>query len=119
MPDNQLELIRCYCDTSGYRLNGYEKDLLCRVLESPGRYNGFESRLYQEENSGRDYRDTWNSLTEWQYRIFLDSCLRIKKRYRHSCDGDVQDEHWTWADAWEITDTREIIRILQEIESEL
>ena len=64
MPDNQLETIRRYCDTSGYRLNGYEKSILCNVIENPSRYNGFESRLYQESNSGRDYRDTWDSLTD-------------------------------------------------------
>lgn len=119
MPDNQLETIRRYCDTSGYRLNGYEKSILCSVIENPSRYNGFESRLFQESNSGRDYRDTWDSLTEWQYRILIDSRLRIKKRYRHSCDGYVQDDHWSWSSACEITDTREIIKILQEIESEL
>ena len=119
MPDNQLKTIRRYCDTSGYRLNGYEKRVLCRLLEDPSRYNGFESKLYQERNSGRDYRDTWDALNEWQYRILIDSRLIIKKRERHSCDGYVQDGHWSWSNAWEITDTRKIIRILQEIESEL
>ena len=117
--DYQLDLIRQYCDTTGIRLRDYEKDLLCLVLENPARYDGFESKVYTEENSGRDYRDTWDSLTEKQYRISIDPNLSIYERYRHSCDGYVQDAHWDWCNAWHITDTRRIIKILQEIEEEL
>lgn len=119
MPSSQLELIREYCDTAGIRLSSYEKDILCKVLEDPMRYDGFESEVYEEENSGRDYRDTWDSITKTQYRINIDTSLSIDKRYYHACDGYVQDDHWDWSNAWHITDTRRIIEILQEMESEL
>ena len=119
MANYQLDLIRQYCDTTGIRLSSNEKDLLCLVLENPERYDGFTSELYTENRSGRDYRDTWDSTTKWQYRINIGSTLTIDERYRHSCDGYVQDEHWDWSNAWHITDTRKIIKILQEIQPEL
>ena len=119
MPDYQLQLIRQYCDTSGMRLSNVAKELLCKVLENPSRYDGFISELHTENASGRDYRDTWDSTTEWQYRININSELSIDKRYRHSCDGYTQDEHWAWPNAWHITDLRRIIEILTEIEYEL
>ena len=119
MPSSQLELIRQYCDTTGIRLSSEEKNLLCRVLGDPGRYDGFISQLYTEERDGKDYRGRWDSTTEWQYRIIIGSKLTIDQRYRHSCDGYVQDEHWDWRNAWHITETRKILKILQEIEHEL
>ena len=119
MADYQLNLIRQYCDTTGIRLSGSEKDLLCKVLEDPDRYDGFTSELYTENKHGRDYRDTWDSTSNWQYRINIDSELSIDKRYRHSCDGYDQDKHWDWDNAWHITETRMIIRVLQEIKHEL
>ena len=119
MTNSQLDLIRQYCDTTGIRLSSAEKDLLCRVLEEPGKYNGFTSQLYREEKEGKDYRGRWDSTTEWQYRILIGSSLTIDQRYRHSCEGIVQDEHWEWRNAWHITETRRILQILQEIRHEL
>lgn len=119
MPNYQLTLIRQYCDTAGTRLSSHEKDLLCKILEDPERYNGFTSKLYTETDSGRDYRDTWTSVTNWQYRILIDPSLRIAHRYRHCCDGYNQEKYWAWKDAWIITDARKIVNILKEIESEL
>ena len=116
---SQLDLIRQYCDTTGVRLSAFEKDLLCLVLDNPSRYDGFESSIHKETNSGRDYRDTWDSLSEWQYRINIGSVLSIDKRWRHSCDGYVQNAHWSWQTAEHITKLRYIIRILQEIQNEL
>ena len=43
MKSSQLDLIRQYCDTTGIRLSGSEKDLLCKVLENPYKYDGFVS----------------------------------------------------------------------------
>ena len=119
MPSYQLNLIRNYCDTTGIRLSSFEKDLLCKVLENPAKYDGFTSSLLTRTNSGKDYRGRWDSLTEWQYRIKINSTLIIEQRYRHSADGYVQDQYWNWENAWHITDTRKIIKILQEIKSEL
>lgn len=116
---NQLELIRQYCDTTGIHLSNAEKDLLCLVLERPDEYNGFISEVHKDTGSGRDYRDTWNSVTEHQYRININSTLSIDHRYRHVCDGHVQDKYWDWGNAWHVTDTRDIITILKEIEQEL
>ena len=119
IPNSQLELIRQYCDTTGIRLSGYEKDLLCKVLENPARYDGFISQLYTDENSGKDYRGRWDSTTKWQYRINIGSSLSIDKRYYHACDGYVQDGHWEWPNAWHITETRRILEVLREIAHEL
>ena len=119
MSDYKLELIRSYCRTEGMRLNSFDKDLLYQVLSQPEMYDGFTSELYTENHSGRDYRDTWDSTTNWQYRISITSELCIYKRYRHSCDGYVQDENWDWGTAIYVTDTRRIIAILREIRNEL
>lgn len=119
MASYQLELIRRYCDTKGVRLSDLEKDLLCKVLANPEKYNGFTSKLYTKSNSGRDYRDTWTSITKWQYRINIDTTISIDQRYYHCADGFEQDAHWNWGNAWTITDIRRIIQILKEIESEL
>ena len=83
MQNDQFNFIRQYCDTEGYRLCGYEKDLLYRILQDSAKYNGFISEMYTEKRSGRDYRDTWDS-TNWQYRINIDDTLSIDKRWRHS-----------------------------------
>ena len=120
MPNDQLNLIRQYCDTTGIRLSSYEKDLLCRVLENPEKYDGFTSQLYTDSNSGKDYRGRWESTTQWQYRIHINSRLTIDKRYRHSSDdGYVDERFWSWSNPGHITRTRDIIRILQEMEPEL
>lgn len=119
MPNYQLELIRQYCDTTGVRLSSRDKDLLCMVLENPGKYDGFTSELYTEHGSGKNVNGRWDSATKWQYRINIDSTLSIDSRYRHSADGYVQDDHWEWENAWHVTDIRRIIEILREIESEL
>ena len=120
MKSNQLDLIRQYCDTTGIRLSGSEKDLLCKVLENPARYNGFVSGEYKENNRGKDYRGRWESVTKWKYRINIDSALSIDEQYMHAADGYVQDEHWgSWNKAWHITEIRKIIKILHEIKHEL
>lgn len=119
MPGSQLDLIRQYCDTTGIRLSSAEKDILCKVLENPTRYNGFTSGVYTQHDSGKDYRGRWDSTSNWQYRININSTLSIDKRSRHEADGYVQAGHWDWRNAWHITKTREIIKILQEIEPEL
>ena len=119
MSDNQLTLIRAYCDTSGLHLSIYDKELLCKILEDPERYDGFTSELYTDETSGKDYRGRWDSVSNWQYRINIDTELSIDKRCKHECDGYVQDDHWDWDNAWHITDVREMLEILQEIEYEL
>ena len=119
MSDYQLDLIREYCDTAGMRLSGSEKDLLCKVLENPSQYDGFTSELIVSENSGKDYRGRWDSIHKTQYRININDVLSIDQRDYHESDGYVQDQHWEWEDAWHITDTRVILRILKEIEHEL
>ena len=119
MPNSQLDLIRQYCDTTKIHLSNSEKDILCKILENPARYDGFISSLYPEYKDGRDYRDEWGSTTEKQYRINIGAKLSIDERYRHTCDGIVQDRYWEWSNAWHITDIRKIIKVLQEIEHEL
>ena len=119
MPDYQLDLIRRYCDTTGIRLSRYEKDLLCKILENPESYDGYTSDIYEENGSGKDYRGSWDSTTKWQYRINVFPTLSIAERHRHACDGYIQDEHWEWRNAWHITNTRKLIKILKQIEHEL
>lgn len=122
MAKNQLEFIRQFLNNEKrVRLSGAEKDLLCKVLENPLRYNGFKSDIHLRSEEGRDpYKGRWHSTSEWQYRINIDSTISIDERYRHICDdGYINDDHWTWRNAWHITDTREIVKILQEIEPEL
>ena len=58
MADDRLALIRQYCDTSGVRLNDEEKDILCKILQDPSYYDGFETDVYEERDSGRTYNDT-------------------------------------------------------------
>ena len=89
------------------------------ILENPEKYDGFVSEEYEIIESGRDYRDTYTIVEKWQYRINIDSILSIDKRYYHGCDGIIQDEHSEWDTAWNITDIREIVNILYEIENEL
>ena len=119
MADYQLDLIRRYCDTTRIHLNRYEKDILCMVLENPAKYDGFTSKVYVTESSGKDYRGRWDSVHKAQYRIMIDSNLYILVRSYHACDGYVQDEYWDWDNAGCVTDTRRIISILQEIQHEL
>lgn len=99
MHDYQLNLIRQYCDTTGYHLSSDEKDLLCMVLENSARYDGFTSELYETRDEGKDFRGRWDSTTNWQYRINIDSTLSIDKPFKHECDGCIQDEHWDWYNA--------------------
>ncbi len=119
MADDRLELIRQYCDTTGVRLNDEEKDILCKILEDPSYYDGYETDVYEERDSGRTYNDTWNSITRHQYRICIDDELSIYERYFHSADGYDQDAHWDWDNAWHITKIRDILEILFEIEDDL
>ena len=115
MADNRLELIRRFIDTKGARLGDDAKNLLCKVLADPSKYDGYTSKLFTRANSGRDFRDTWDSLTEWQYRINVFPKLVIYLRQRHSCDGFVQDKHWAWENACKIEDLKGIIRALKEM----
>lgn len=120
MGNNQLDLIRQYCDTSGVHLSSSEKDLLCMVLENASRYDGFTSSIYTETDSGRDYRDTWTTATYTQYRINIDSMLSIDQRYRHTCsDGYDNDRHWEWYNAYHFTEIRDILRCLEAMRAEL
>lgn len=117
--DYQLELIRKYSNTKGRRLKDDEKNLLCKILENPKKYSGFVSKLYEEKVEDRDYRGSWTLTTNWQYRIDIDDVLSIVKRYRRKCDGLVLESYWDWENAQRITDIRDILTILKEIESEL
>ncbi len=119
MAYDQLQLIKRYCNTSGIHLNSFQKDLLCRVLEDPNHYDEYETPVYYKRDSGRDYRDTWVTEDEWQYRINIGATLSIDKRFRRKVDGDILDRNWSWATAWHITDIRSILDILREIQSDL
>ena len=119
MQNDQLNLRRKYCDNTGVHLRSDEKYLLCRVLGDPSRYDGFISEMKESVVEDRDYRDTWVSKHQWQYRINIDSQLSIDVRSKHSCDGIVQDQYWDWAHASHVTDLRRILEILKEIEPEL
>lgn len=118
MASTQLDLIRRYCDTTGVHLNSQEKDILCMVLENPSKFDGFISKHYVSRDSGRDYRGWWDSTMEWQYRINIDSRLSIDEQCRHEADGYVHG-YWGWENAHNITNIRQILKILFEIESEL
>ena len=115
MADKRLELIRKSIDTKGTRLADDAKNLLCKVLENPSKYDGFMSKIFTRPNSGRDFRDTWNSLTEWQYRIITSPKFVIYRRQRHSCDGFVQDKYWDWENAGKIEDLKGIVKALKEM----
>lgn len=117
MSYNQLSLIRQYCDTTGIRLNRYEKDLLCKILENPSRYNGFTSRIITNSRDGRTTDGWWHTTTKKQYIINIDGRLSIYERYILQCDDGHVDNHWDVP--WHITKTRDIIRILLEIADEL
>ena len=120
MSDYKLELIRQYCDTTGIRLRDYEKDLLYKVLENSGRYNGFESSIFEARDSGRDYRDTWSNYEKRQYKIAIDyGRLHIYERYYLSVSDGYTNDRWNWSDAEDITDTRLILKCLQEMEGDL
>lgn len=119
MAKNQLDLIRRYFDTTGMHLSSMEKDVLCKVLENPQKYNGFTSALYTERDLGKDHRGRWSSTTNKQYRVNVDSNLSIDERWRHECDGYEQNEHWDWNNAWHITEIRRIANILMGIANEL
>ena len=82
-------------------------------MENPEYYDGFRSDFYEERNSGRDYRDTWDSVTTEQYIINIASELSIDEFYAYECDGERQSAKW------HITDIRQILKILRKIEYEL
>ena len=113
MPNYQLALIRQYCDTTKYRLSPEEMDLLCKVLETPAKYDGFISRVYTENDEGKDYRGSWAASTTQKFRIDIDSKLSIHEWYRRIVDGD-EDRY-----ECDHTDTRQILNILKRIENEL
>ena len=75
--------------------------------------------MYEKRVPGKDYRGRWDATDNWQYRINVDSALSIDKREKRNVDGDINVSHWDWSNAWHITDTREIIKVLREIEKEL
>ena len=121
MRGSKLDLIRQYCNTAGMRLSEDDKDLLCRILENPDEYDGFESRVFEQTFEDRDpYHGRCHVTNNWQYRINIDSKLSIDKRYRHACDdGDLDEENWDWDNPIHITSLRSIKKILWEIEDEL
>ena len=116
MADSQLELIRQYLDTSGQRLAAWEKDSICRVLEDPSYYDGYTSDIFTETDSGKDYNGRWRTVTQYQYRINIDSMLSIDCRSKFECDdGYERTGHWDWDNAYHITNAREIAGILNKI----
>ena len=114
MASDQLNLIRQYCNTSGIRLRSEDKDLLCKVLENPGYYDGFTTREFVESEEGKDFNGRWSTTTRWRYRINIDDTLNIDKWYKLSCDDGYRRE-----EECNITDTRRIVEILREIRNEL
>lgn len=114
MTDQQLDLIRQYCDTTGTHLSKEDKELLCTVLENPELYDGYVSQVYTEDNSGKDYNGRWESSSSHQYRINIDSDLSLDYRYKHECDdGYLNDTQWN--NPRHITEIREIIKMLRKI----
>lgn len=96
MADKRLEEIRQYFDTVGKRLSDDDKDLLCNVIDNSEKYNGYASSVFEEHNSGKDYRGRWESQTETQYHINIDeSSFSVDEDYHHSCDDgyDVKLEY--------------------------
>ena len=119
MADEQLDLIRQYCDTSGIRLSSDKKDLLCKILENPRYYDGFTSPVYGDSYGGKDHNGRWSTSEKTQYRINIDSELSIDKRHLLICDDGYESGSWDWNDAYRFTDLRDIVQILQEIEDDL
>jgi len=119
MADEQLDLIRQYCDTSGIRLSSDKKKLLCKVLENPGYYDGFESPVYRNSGEGRTYDGRWSNSEKKQYRINIDSMLSIDMRHYFVCDDGYERGSWDWGDAYRITDLRGIVEALQIMEDDL
>ena len=119
MADEQLDLIRQYFDTSGVRLSSSKKDLLCKVLESPGYYDGFESPVYGDSRDHKDHNGRSRSSEKTQYRINIDDEMSIDKRHYLVCDDGYENGSWDWDDAYTYTDLRDIVEILQEMEDDL
>lgn len=119
LSNEKLDFIRRFCDTKGVHLSNQEKDILYKILKDPQKYNGYISRLFSERNSGKDYRGRWETITEWQYKIVIDTALTFYERFRHQCDdGYDQSEHWDWENATKITDMKKIREILKNIKLE-
>lgn len=103
-----------YCDTTGLRLSRADKDLLCKILEKPEKYNGFTTREYIKTNEGKDYNGRWYSTTRWRYRINVNDTISIDEWHTHRCDDGSEQKN-----KWYIKDIRRIIEILHEIEYDL
>ena len=119
MPNNQLDLIKQYCDTSGIRLSSTDKQILCKVLDNASKYNGFISQEHTHTESGKDFRGRWDAFDKYQYRININPKLSIDMICLRVCDGEVDYDYWDWAKARHITDLRRIVNILHSIEQEL
>jgi hypothetical protein len=115
MGDSKLDIIRKIIKTDGLRLKEDEKDTLFSIANDPSKYDGFVSKVFTRKDSGKDYRGPWDSESKYQYKIRTSPKLQIDKRFMHECDGVKQDKHWDWDNPWQITDVREIIKILREI----
>lgn len=72
MTDKRLTLIRQHCDTSDMHLSSENKDLLCKILENPEKYNGFTSSVIKTLREGVDAEGNWEADVFTQYMILID-----------------------------------------------
>lgn len=115
MANKRLKAIQQRCDTSGTRLSEEEKGLLSKIIDNQDKYNGFKSPVYIENNSGRDYNDTWRSTTKTQYEIHVDdNNLSVDEHHEHTCDDGYEHK----AD-WSFFKVRDILRALKNMKSDL
>ena len=77
--------------------------------------------MHIEHGEGKEpYHGRYTTCTKDQYRINIGSSLSIDHIHSHECDDGFENtSHWDWNNPWHITDTRGIIEILKDIESEL
>ena len=114
MADDRLKSIKQRCDTTGARLQDWQKNLLCRVIDNPGQYDGFQSNI-TESYEGKDPNGRWSSTTNTQYTIHVnDENLSIDKHSEHSCD----DGYHNTLDST-LTGVKDIVEALRTIFSNL
>ena len=77
--------------------------------------------MHIEHGEGKEpYHGRYTTCTKDQYRINIGSSLSIDHIHSHECDDGFENtSHWDWNNPWPITDTRGIIEILKDIESDL
>jgi len=115
MADKRLKSIRSYFDTTGIHLNNDEKDLLCNVINNQDRYDGFESSVYEEHASGKDYNGRWESSTKTQYKINIDeNDFTVDEHYDHQCDDGYENKQ-----DYKLTGVRDVLRALRNMGDEL